>query len=735
VKPRLLLVLVLFGALLGLWIATCGGEESALPAGVHGPARPPSNPAPATPHGAEPAQLDLAALEAASSSLPREEAVLADPSETIHGRVVTLGGSPAAGAEVRLWTLIENWSNSADLIGSESRSAVSTITDEQGKFLFKNLHLTRYGLTAEKGGRRQHHYSASPGQFLEIRLGDSGTVRGRIECELHGAERFSGVAAIHGGWFTSGYGAVPIQANGTFEIDFVPVGTSALQILVDHHSQLSSASVEIRRPGETVDLLIQLEPNCTVRGKVVDVVTRAPIAGALVRGDSRYDGAGTRTAADGSFTLTDVSMARAITFLEPPEPAMHTIDAEAPGYLDGSIELLLAADEGKPQEHTCTLALYAGIPLSGRILNARGRPLEGLYVTLTQGPLYLEFGGARKPPDYSMKGRTDAEGRFTLAWGANRPTLLRIYSTRHGEWSRNLGHISGARDLGDLQLPDPGFIPVLVMDDAGSPIPEADVSLDAKGNKDGLGLAEASSPNSGWFQSDNQSESTDAAGRCTLLRPPAFPAEIHVSIPDGVQQWEFPLASRSADTQEDLRLTLKGLRTLTGRAQHSDKSAVKGSLTIRDSDAQSRHWSTRLEPDGSFRARASFPDRLVALVSVSESERVGTVQFTGFEYSSKPLEFSLPEFLPVQGRVVDGLGHPVAAATVIVNMHGESSSWYETGADGRFRLLLPPEGAAELAATVGHPLLRGFGEGAGKRVTVTAGQTDVVLVTPEPKKR
>lgn len=733
-NPRVLLLLVALAAVAWIFAATYGSSSEAVTEDASlapSSTEPSLGAAPAV----EPAQLDLNTLEAAAELLSREEAVLGDPSETIHGRVLTLTGSPASGAAVSLWMLAEEWTDPLQQIGSENSGAIYTVADEQGKFSFKDLHLSRYGLTAEKGKRRQYYFPAVPGQFLEIRLGDSGTVRGRLECELHGAETFSGVAAMHGVWSRAGFGAVPIRADGSFELEHVPVGRSSLQLYVDRHDQGYGTRIQIRKPGETVDLIVKLWPACTIRGKVLDVVTRAPIAGAVVRSDAHYNEPATLTDAAGNFVLVNARMARTSSFDDPTQAPTHQINAAAPGYLDGVAEVILSEDELEPQEHTCTVLLSPGISVSGRLVNERGRPLEDVNLTLSQGHPYLVMFGDSRPPDCRMEGRTDAEGRFNLSWSSDRPTLISIDSARTGNWSRNLGKFSSSRDLGDLQVPDPGSIPVLVVDDAGAPIAAAEVRLESKGKKDQYDQAEASPPNSSWFQSQYQYFKTDSAGRCTLFRPPTFPAEISVRIPYGVQDWEFPLASRSADSREDLRLTLKGLRTITGQVRHADGAPAKCSVMLRQLDDSSKYWRILSDPDGSFRARASFLDQYDVLVSVHESMRAGTVQYSGLAFSTKPLALIMPKFLPVQGRVVDGRGHPVVDASIAVYMFGESSYWDKTDADGRFRIDLPSEGAAELAASVGPLILPGFDDLNGKRVAVTPGQSGIVLVAPEPKKK
>jgi len=735
-KTGMLLLLVAFMVAAGIWAAGCGGsggdaiQDAAIP--TQAPAEVPA----VASSVEEPALLDLSSLETASAQLPREEAVLGDPSRTIRGRVLTLSGSPAAAAGVILWTDARDWTDPRHLLGAEERDGIRTVADEQGYFQFPNISPIEYGLTAEKGSHRRSFIGAYPGQYLEIRLGETGTVRGRLACAQHGAEIFSGVAVIDGGFFYSGYGAVPIRPDGSFELKHVPVGRSSVNVYVDRHVRISSSSEDLRRPGETVDILIELEPACTVRGKVIDVVTRVPIAGALVQGFSWVEGGGARTSADGSFILTEISREQSNPRIPPDQGGKlaHAIHAEAPGYLAGRAEVMLSAAEATAQEHFCTIALYAGIPISGRIVDARGLPLAGLHVTLTQGTYWRSTSGEGEPPDYSMGGRTDADGRFNIPWGIGRPTLLRIYSERLGVWVRNLGQFSGGRDLGDLQLPDPGSIPILVVDDGGAPIPMAQLSLTSKRKEDEIELAVASQPNSAWFQAEWQSAVTDSAGRCTLVFPPLFPAQIAVDIPDGVEDWEFPIQTRAADTREDLLLTLKGLRTITGRVRNVDKTSSRCELLIRPTGDTERRFTIKSDSDGAFRARAAFPDSFEALVSVTESDRLGVVVFSDLKYSAKPLDLMLPEFLPVEGTIVDGKGVPVSKAGVRARMHGERLLWRSTADDqGRFHFSVPPQGKIDLTAvdlTSRHTVREG-----DKVTTVTAGQTGIVLVAPNPPRK
>ncbi|MBM3474160.1 MAG: hypothetical protein FJX75_12900 [Armatimonadetes bacterium] len=154
----------------------------------------------------------------------------------------------------------------------------------------------------------------------------------------------------------------------------------------------------------------------TITGKVVDPAGK-PIGGATVWLHFRGPGgpyqwqpvASMQTAADGSFSLTDPSREK----IRPTDAERYAVTAHKAGLaLDG----VSVSDPATP----VTLTLAEPSTITGRVLGAGGKPVEGARVALTVGNLRPDPHSIRRyfivPDDVSegLAVRTDAQGAYDL---------------------------------------------------------------------------------------------------------------------------------------------------------------------------------------------------------------------------------------------------------------------------------------------------------------------------------
>lgn len=148
------------------------------------------------------------------------------------------------------------------------------------------------------------------------------------------------------------------------------------------------------------------------------------------------------------------------------------------------------------------LALDRGPTVSGRCVDEAGQPLAGVQVLLlaSEGPRGARGEPLHRAPDGSWtfaEGRTDAEGRFTLASPMGRPGELLARHERAGSARRAVplrAQDQGDFDLGELALRGPGRITGHVRHPDGTPAVGFEVAAllaDWSGTRPSLAEAEA----------------------------------------------------------------------------------------------------------------------------------------------------------------------------------------------------------------------------------------------------
>lgn len=178
----------------------------------------------------------------------------------------------------------------------------------------------------------------------------------------------------------------------------------------------------------------------------------------------------------------------AFRFDDAPADALYDIWAEAPGFARDLIKRLTV----HPQTSTDVgeIILVPGTEIIGRVLDSSGRASAGLKVEFRHFHRYK--GRTVYPSDVPAYSATDNDGRFRI-----RDVPLGIYNLTirpetlaHAE---RFGDIDGSNpilDLGDIQLVADQPIKGVVLDDAGSPVPDAEVWMEIDDQRKALSDAQ-----------------------------------------------------------------------------------------------------------------------------------------------------------------------------------------------------------------------------------------------------
>lgn len=231
---------------------------------------------------------------------------------------------------------------------------------------------------------------------FEVRLPAGGTLAGRVTDPDN-----RGIAGVGVNLYPTGNGRpldyVITGKDGTYQLPYVPIHTP-----VDvryHHDSFVSASkrnVALTNPNEVRVLDVQLKPT-PLGGSVTGIVTNEKGQGiakarAIFHTGSSDDIRRVRTDASGRFRMDDI----------PHRPGFMLMTIRAQGYAPKNIEI----KPGKPQApQDLSIQLLPGHTIAGRVVNAAGKPIQGVWV---------HAGGNRFPNRMGGRTHTDQDGRFTF---------------------------------------------------------------------------------------------------------------------------------------------------------------------------------------------------------------------------------------------------------------------------------------------------------------------------------
>ncbi len=358
----------------------------------------------------------LSLLVLLALSQPRHEA----PPEsvvTVRGEVRRLSdGAPVERARVVIAAAA--FGRGAAAAGSEPRVAADLRTDERGAFSAE-LEPGRYVLNVRADGletiRQALRIDESDRAPIVISLAPGATIRGRVVGPEGAPIEGANVLAPPVGEARTG-------ADGSFEIEGIPLDDPSIRLIASARGRVAR-EVEIERDALERGTLqeVTLSAGRTVTLTVTDEAGR-PVEGAEVRpaGLAAWSGS-LDEAGPGVYRLTAL-----------PERAPLRFDVRAEGQLPHRFGVPAAASDA-------SVVVTSGRSLEGRVVDAEGRPLAGVVVTIvpSDGPEAPGGGGGGRgtPSREPARVETAAGGLFRfegLAFGGYRLEAVRAADGARG---------------------------------------------------------------------------------------------------------------------------------------------------------------------------------------------------------------------------------------------------------------------------------------------------------------
>jgi hypothetical protein len=205
---------------------------------------------------------------------------------SLRGRVLDEHGSPVADAFVSYQRMPESATAAKGQARSQLRRRFEerpVLTEADGTFVLEGLAAdASYVVGAfRKGGGEAVLEGARPGEAIELTIIATGEIAGKVVTTSGGAPPERRKVTISNEAEGLRRDDELFRSNGTFRLKELPAGTYTL--IVD--SSIGTARVEgiELAPGEAkVDIVVPLTPRVTVRGRLVDIDTRAPVPGMSV---------------------------------------------------------------------------------------------------------------------------------------------------------------------------------------------------------------------------------------------------------------------------------------------------------------------------------------------------------------------------------------------------------------------------------------------------------------------
>ena len=402
-----------------------------------------------------------------------------DPVKGAEVRIVMGGGGRVAGLARRRDGPIAGAMVSVRPVGggpSAWNPALQTSTGPDGTFTVEHVPPGRHrvALLERSGGER---FASS--QMKEVEVVEGETVRVEFaprDIVMAGRVTRGGVPVPNlrisvrdpsGGSMTVGYaGGAPGSATiGPQRMAAVTGEDGRYEMLVDHVGKATASFTSLDGRGtypmqtfEVPDAESHTRdfdlPTATLTGMVVDGDTQQPVARASVTASSREPApkwaGNAETGPDGRFTVSV-------------EPGDYRLSARAEGYATRAVEASAGSSAAD-----LTIALERGVPIAGRVLDARATSVAGATV-IASAP-------DQDDPRGTDIAQTLADGSFRLE-GVAAGAYNLAASTETGGWALLPGVRAGASNV-VLRLRPWARVRVRVVDAGGQPVARAFVGVE-----------------------------------------------------------------------------------------------------------------------------------------------------------------------------------------------------------------------------------------------------------------
>lgn len=476
-------------------------------------------------------------------------------------------------------------------------------------------------------------------------------------------------------------GEATTDAAGSYRIHELPAGTVLVDVRPRTLAMPRDVDVTLVAGGTTVHDVVLLD-GVTIRGRVLDDATGEGIAGAEVR--EGHVGRTVTTAGDGAFTLPG--------FAPQHNLALHV---RAAGYAD--VEKMLRGRGSKPEDtlRDVELRLRRGYAVRGRVVDAAGNTLAGVYVAAAAADMRGDNDWFRS--DWRST-ESAADGTFTIG-SLRRDMQHELMLVRAG--FATVVHAlpapaaNGDVDAGDVRLRAPASLSGTVVDEQDQPVADHDVAL-AGHNADRWRLSPR--PHDGYRALDGyvaeRNVRTDDRGRFHFADLAAGDYELRLARADSHELTGERITVHEARAESGVVLRVFRGAAIAGRITASDGGPVpKCYCSIDPEDGQRTSGDVEASPDGSFRAGGLEPGRYKVTIYpyAADADRVAGRSFVPREYTnvvagSTQLLAEIVVQRAVTGTVLGADRAPAAGVYVHVCCGSDDLGGTTTGADGTFTL-------------------------------------------------
>ncbi|MCC6406925.1 MAG: sigma-70 family RNA polymerase sigma factor [Planctomycetes bacterium] len=676
------------------------------------------------------AESERAMLAAAAGSPPRA----IDRERDLHGVVVDPDGKPIAGAAL---VVLRSEFSEVDILDVEHshsrRSVAEARSDERGEFVFPLPQGRAFELVASASGfatRTLTHVHA--GERVLVELAPGAAVFGRVTRRADGSPVAKALVELpfRPRRDLGGARDAPrtlTDFDGRYRFDGLAAGEYWLQVAPEREGTPGWVRIDLAA-GEQREQDVAIDAGVTLKGRVLDLESGAPIAGAEIGEGWTFDRRVTSDL-DGNFVFEGFST-----------QGYYSISARAHGY--GRREVTVR-DPDAPFPESMEIRLQRAHVVRGRIVGVDGAPIEGAYVAATAHAMLLSDPTDAQQLDWKST-RSGADGVFLLEdVRADLAHSLHVRLDGYGAvtygFPPNEGELADI-DLGDVVLRVGGLVKGVLVDEHDAPIADSVVRLEGwNADVERLGARPS------WSLASylrTRSTRTDDLGRFAFADVAAGSYGVFAGREDSHGSVSVGVTVVDGVAAEPVKLVLPTGLAISGVVVDRSGAPVLAYVSVDSLQPDvTTSGDTRTSDDGSFRAgglaAGKYSITVYPLSLWSDDPDVlrhARTVVGGVDAGTSDVRIVVERAMPLRGRVVDAQGAPAVGMNVVAKGGAgiELGDQAITDPDGRFALWLVEgvrfdlEAFAPLAA--GNPGASLFAEAAGARLEgVLAGGDDIEL--------
>jgi len=620
--------------------------------------------------------------DVAASSPSKASDAAQDPplTEEFRGRVVDLREDPIAGARIRF---LHSPSYGYYIFHAEfeeaERELGDSLSDAQGRFALSVPYGMLIGLHVSATGFADEHLAARFGGDVVVHLGSAAGLSGFVTRRTDGQPVRDAAVRVRAGVDEGVERVVQTDANGRYLVEGLPPGPLGMLVAPEHEAMTRWEELELQ-PGQTLQHDVIVETGQSVRGRVLDHASGAPIEGADVSA-WEFIYKTVRTDAHGAFELGGT-----------PGRQLQ-LSARARGYARTDVRVLDSSEEVE-------LRLARGQRATGRLLGPDGAPIAGGFVGV------VAYDGREGVARSDMRATSSAaDGRFEIGdLRSDLPHTLYLRADGRGErWIGFPVPEPALIDFGDLRLEPPALVEGRVLEAGGGPPAEIRVRLHPASS--GGAPADHVAP---------REVSTDALGRFVFRDLGAAEWILSVQAPGILAPPEQSMKLSPGETRRGIELRLGDGQSIEGLVEDEPGHSLAGALVTAVPEGGSRGIRQALsDSEGRFQLSGLPVGKWTVRVSGPRSEGESRSRYeellqSHVEPGTRGLELRLrSRSSSIRGRVLEADGKPVRGAFVFTIDAGLPPREFVLSDDsGNFEFPIAPGGGEQLFAQRGIPLSR-----------------------------